>query len=122
MQFPLGQVIRAGFHQNPLVLDICSIIETRALQDLKWRARVRLPTGVFLIGIADETGTLEEGQVFCQYQEADDTKPVIVESEVIVCRAPARELCPECTSPLTAQYTRGMCVEPSRSTILCCII
>ncbi|EIW68226.1 hypothetical protein TREMEDRAFT_74213 [Tremella mesenterica DSM 1558] len=88
-EFPLLALIKAGFHENPMILDICSIVETRALQDLKWRARVRLPTGVFLIGIADETGTLKEGEVFCQYQESDDTPPVIVESEVIVCRAPA---------------------------------
>jgi hypothetical protein len=50
LQFPLYALIKAGFHDNPMVLDICSIIETRALQDLKWRARVQMPGGVFLIG------------------------------------------------------------------------
>lgn len=49
-QFPLAQVVKAGFFNNPLVLDIAEIIECRALQDLKWRARVQLPSGVFLIG------------------------------------------------------------------------
>jgi RNA-dependent RNA polymerase len=42
-------------------------------------------------GVADETGTLKEGEVFCQYQENDDSMPRVVVSEVLVCRAPACE-------------------------------
>lgn len=92
-----------------MILDIVEIIECRALQDLKWRARVKLPTGVFLIGpfirtlcrgqpglmqdvgIADESGTLAEGEVFCQFQETEDKRPTIINCEVLVCRAPARQ-------------------------------
>lgn len=33
-----------------MVLDMCRLVECRALQDLKWRARVKLPSGVYLIG------------------------------------------------------------------------
>ncbi|ODO01343.1 hypothetical protein I350_06162 [Cryptococcus amylolentus CBS 6273] len=87
--FPFMQLVRSGFNTNPLILDIAAILECRALQDLKWRARVKLPGGVFLIGIADETGTLREGEVFCQYQENDGTPPKIVTDEVLICRAPA---------------------------------
>lgn len=86
-----------------MILDMVDIIECRALQDLKWKARLQIPSGVFLIGmclqvrciiadtsgIADETGTLKEGEVFCQYQEDDDHEPRVVVSEVLVCRAPA---------------------------------
>jgi RNA-dependent RNA polymerase len=43
-------LIKAGYHADPLVLDIAAIIECRALQDLKWKARVKLDGGVFLIG------------------------------------------------------------------------
>jgi RNA-dependent RNA polymerase len=42
-----------------------------------------------MVGIADETGTLREGELFCQYQESDETEPVIVTDEVLICRAPA---------------------------------
>ncbi|WVN86300.1 uncharacterized protein L203_101463 [Cryptococcus depauperatus CBS 7841] len=87
--FPLAELIKAGFHANPLVLDVAAIIECRALQDLKWRARVRLNGGVYLIGVADETGTLQEGEVFCQFQENDESPAIIVINEVLVCRAPA---------------------------------
>ncbi|WWC90607.1 uncharacterized protein L201_005543 [Kwoniella dendrophila CBS 6074] len=88
--FPLKQLIKAGFHKNPFLLDIASIIECRALQDLKWRARMKLPGGVFLIGIADESGLLKEGEVFCQFQENEEgSKAKVVMGEVLVCRAPA---------------------------------
>ncbi|WVR09517.1 hypothetical protein IAU60_006585 [Kwoniella sp. DSM 27419] len=87
--FPLSHLIKAGFNKNPLILDIAEIIECRALQDLKWRARVKLPDGVFLIGIADETGTLKEGEVFCQFQEDEKSAPHVVVNDVLVCRAPA---------------------------------
>lgn len=49
-QFPLQSVVKYGFHQNVFVQDICRLIECRALQDLKWRARIKLPGGVYLIG------------------------------------------------------------------------
>ncbi|WWC63397.1 uncharacterized protein I303_105997 [Kwoniella dejecticola CBS 10117] len=88
--FPLAQLIKAGFHRNPFVLDIASIVECRALQDLKWRARVKLPGGVFLIGIADETGLLKEGELFCQFQENEEgSKAKLVRGDVLICRAPA---------------------------------
>jgi len=98
-------VIKAGFNKDPLVLDTVEIIECRALQDLKWRARVKLPGGVFLIGellasrcpklkfpgIADELGVLNEGELFCQFQESEFTKATVVTGEVLICRAPACE-------------------------------
>ncbi|KAK4685416.1 RNA-dependent RNA polymerase, partial [Tremellales sp. Uapishka_1] len=90
--FPLATVIKAGFNADPLVLDIASIIECRALQDLKWRARLRLPTGVFLIGVCDESGLLREGELFCQYQDMLDKEPTVVTGEVLICRAPARDV------------------------------
>lgn len=44
-----------------------------------------------LVGIADETGTLKEGEIFCQFQENDESPPKVVVNEVLVCRAPACE-------------------------------
>jgi hypothetical protein len=44
-------LITAGFNKDPMILDLVDLIECRALQDLKWRARVKLPGGVFLIGM-----------------------------------------------------------------------
>jgi hypothetical protein len=50
LQFPLTEVIRAGYNKNPLILDMIDIVECRALQDLKWKARLEISHGVFMIG------------------------------------------------------------------------
>ena len=42
-------------------------------------------------GIADESGTLQEDEVFCQYQDEGMAEAVVVKDEVLVCRAPACE-------------------------------
>lgn len=88
-EFPLVNVIDAGFARNPMVMDLCRLVQARALQDLKWRARVKLDKGVYLIGVADETGLLKEGEIFVQYQVTESDKPVVVTGSVVVCRAPA---------------------------------
>ena len=49
-----------------------------------------------LAGVADESGTLEDGEVFCQYQDEGMQDPITVKSEVLVCRAPACESSPLC--------------------------
>lgn len=88
-EFPMVQVIDAGFARNPMIQDLARLVEARALQDLKWRARVKLDMGVYLIGVADETGLLKEGEVFVQYQVTENDEPVVVTGAVVVCRAPA---------------------------------
>lgn len=88
-EFPLVSVIDAGFARNPMIQDLVRLVQARALQDLKWRARVKLDKGVYLIGVADETGLLKEGEVFCQFQITETDKPVVVTGPVVVCRAPA---------------------------------
>lgn len=88
-EFPLIPIIDAGFSRNPMIQDLVRLVQARALQDLKWRARVKLDKGVYMIGVADETGLLKEGEVFVQYQVTEKDKPVIVTGPVVVCRAPA---------------------------------
>jgi len=57
-QFPLTEVIRAGYNKNPLILDMIDIVECRALQDLKWKARLEISHGVFMIGISLQKGLI----------------------------------------------------------------
>jgi RNA-dependent RNA polymerase len=35
-----------------LILDMIDIVECRALQDLKWKARLEISHGVFMIGMS----------------------------------------------------------------------
>ncbi|BEJ14161.1 hypothetical protein CspHIS471_0313350 [Cutaneotrichosporon sp. HIS471] len=88
-EFPISTLLQCGFNANPFVRDLCHLIKGRALQDLKWRNRLKIDGGVFLMGICDEVACLAEGEVFCQYQVDDDSEPSVVTGEVLVCRAPA---------------------------------
>lgn len=49
---------------------------------------------------------LGENEVFCQYQESDETAPVVVQAECLVCRAPARtfQLNSRCQGELTVVH------------------
>lgn len=58
-----------------------------ALRDLKHRARIPVPEGVTLIGIVDETGVLEEGEIYCPYKW-DDGKEGLVTGHVLITRSP----------------------------------
>lgn len=58
-----------------------------ALRDLKHRARIPVPGGVTLIGIVDETGVLEEGEIYCPYKW-DDGIEGLVTGHVLITRSP----------------------------------
>lgn len=58
-----------------------------ALRDLKHRARIPVPDGVTLIGIVDETGVLEEGEVYCPY-EWENGVVGLVTGHVLITRSP----------------------------------
>lgn len=58
-----------------------------ALRDLKHKARIPVPGGVTLIGIVDETGVLEEGEVYCPYKW-DDGVEGLVTGHVLITRSP----------------------------------
>jgi RNA-dependent RNA polymerase len=88
--FPIAALINAGFHKDPVVLDVCTVTERRMLTDLRWHARVEVDKGVYLMGVADESGLLQEGEVFCQYEDLESEEgPVIVQGDCAITRAPA---------------------------------
>ncbi|KAL5344777.1 hypothetical protein ACLOAV_010174 [Pseudogymnoascus australis] len=67
------------------ILEITVLIELRAL---KHKARIPVPRGYTLHGIMDETGILEEGEIFC-IVEVNGTPKVITGKELIITRSPA---------------------------------
>lgn len=88
--FPIAALINAGFQKDPVVLDVCTVTERRMLTDLRWHARVEVDKGVYLMGVADESGLLQEGEVFCQYEDPESEEgPVIVQGDCAITRAPA---------------------------------
>lgn len=69
---------------------IRSVVEFAALcqlREVKYRGRIRVPHGVKLYGVMDETGFLGEGQIYCSWLQ--DGKPSILHQEkVLVTRSP----------------------------------
>ncbi|BEJ13713.1 hypothetical protein CspHIS471_0308870 [Cutaneotrichosporon sp. HIS471] len=87
----LIDMLEAGFNQDPLFVDLIKVLETHQLHRLKWKNRLELKDGVCLMGIADELGMLNEGEVFCQYSNPNEPEvgPVVVTGECAIMRAPS---------------------------------
>lgn len=45
-------------------------------------------------GVPDEHAVLQEGEIFCQWQDPEDSssKPSVVTGDVMICRAPAMHM------------------------------
>ena len=73
-----------GFLRN--VLEMAFLIEIRLL---KHKTRIPVEKGWHLHGIMDETGFLEEGQVYCIIKDEHGTLQAITGKNLIISRAPA---------------------------------
>ncbi|CAO3704038.1 unnamed protein product [Rhizopus stolonifer] len=60
--------IKAGFHKNgdPFIRNILTLFRCSLLKELKKKAKILVPDSTCVIGVIDETGLLEENQVFVQ--------------------------------------------------------
>ncbi|KFY03027.1 hypothetical protein V490_00321 [Pseudogymnoascus sp. VKM F-3557] len=77
-----------SFQEDSFLRDIIEITVLIELRALKHKARIPIPGGYTLHGIMDETGILEEGQIFC-IVEINGKPKVIAGKELIITRAPA---------------------------------
>jgi hypothetical protein len=59
------------------------------LRELKYRSRILVEKGVTLYGIMDETGFLEEGQVFCPTSDGNGRVNVLLGEDMVLTRSPA---------------------------------
>lgn len=50
LQFPVKPLVEAGFGRDACIQGLLRVLEVRSLFDLKWRARLSVPMGVFLMG------------------------------------------------------------------------
>ena len=68
------------------VVELAILIQ---LREIKHRSRIIVEKGMTLYGIMDETNFLQEGQIYCSAQRADDTAPLILTGSVVITRCPA---------------------------------
>jgi len=85
-------MLQAGFQvsQEPYLHGLLLALRNRLILDLQTRARICIHNGVCLIGILDETSTLQEGEVFVQLSDKFGGSPWVLQSpKVVVGRSPA---------------------------------
>ncbi|KAK7543480.1 RNA-directed RNA polymerase [Phyllosticta citricarpa] len=81
------------FNEDTFLHHIVEVAALSHLRDLKHRGRIPVEKGVTLYGIMDETGILEEGEIYCTVMRQGDNgklkRTVYTGEEVIVTRSPA---------------------------------
>ncbi|KAF9547522.1 hypothetical protein EC957_008359 [Mortierella hygrophila] len=87
----LVSMIRAGFlqRQDPFVKNLLTLFRQQMLEELSKKARVYVPQGAYLLGVCDETGDLEEGEIFIQVSSVENpSKWRVIEGDCVVVRCP----------------------------------
>jgi hypothetical protein len=75
--------------QDPFLKRTIELALVMKLRDLKYKARIRIPKAVTLYGIMDETGVLNEGEIFVPVMNERSRREVLVRKNVIITRSPA---------------------------------
>ncbi|KAI8977017.1 RNA dependent RNA polymerase-domain-containing protein [Mycotypha africana] len=88
----LVSILQAGFleHRDPFIRNMLNLFRIMVLKDLKKKAKIIVPQGAYLLGVMDETGTLEEGEVFVQICDttSNGTNKRIITGDAVVYRNP----------------------------------
>ncbi len=80
--------LRLSFQADEVLRDLVEIAVLQQLRELKHRSRIPVEKGVTLYGIMDETGYLKEGEIYCVWQRAEESK-VVLTGKVAITRSPA---------------------------------
>ena len=67
----MPRIIDAGFlgRGDPYILNMLNVFRVSKLKDLKEKARIHIPKGAFLLGMLDETDSLEEGEIYVRISD-----------------------------------------------------
>lgn len=89
--FPrLARLVACGYDitQEPLLAICLGAIQAWMARDMRNKTHVFLEDGCRLLGVMDETGSLQRGQIFLQVQRHRDEPPAVVTGNVLVTRNP----------------------------------
>lgn len=87
----MATMIRVGFlkRQDPFIKNLLTLFKLQMLEELSKKARIYVPKGAYLLGVCDEMGVLDEGEIFVQVSSAENpTKRTVVEGKCMVVRCP----------------------------------
>lgn len=80
--------IGIDFRSDAFLRDLVEMIALVKLRQIKHRCRIPVSRGVTLYGIADETGYLKEGEIYCVKKSVSGIREVLT-GQVTITRAPA---------------------------------
>ncbi|KAI9261119.1 RNA dependent RNA polymerase-domain-containing protein [Sporodiniella umbellata] len=88
----MATIIQAGFLErgDPYIKNLLNLFRVNILKDLKKKAKILVPHGAFLLGVMDETGALEEGEVFVQVWDTSKNGTInqVITGDCVVFRNP----------------------------------
>ncbi|KAJ6592772.1 RNA dependent RNA polymerase-domain-containing protein [Mycena capillaripes] len=85
---PVTKMIKAGLVDQLLLKNVLKCIKCQLLRDLKYKARVLVPDGAYLMGIADEYEVLEEGQIYCAITPEGENSRRVITGQCTIFRSP----------------------------------
>lgn len=98
----IGHLGEAGFdyHDDKFLYNVVELAVVTEVRDIKYRGRIPVKDGMTLYGIMDETGYLQEGEVFVITEQkatpsngvdspVQGGKQVLIQNHVVITRSPA---------------------------------
>ncbi|KAJ7748955.1 RNA dependent RNA polymerase-domain-containing protein [Mycena metata] len=85
---PVTKMIKAKLIDQLLLRNVLRCIKCQLLRDLKYKARVLVPDGAYLMGIADEYDVLEEGQIYCAVTPTGANSRKVITGQCTIFRSP----------------------------------
>lgn len=82
-------IINIDVTDDTFIKDILGALIQVQLRELKYRSRILVPLGITVLGISDETGYLQEGQVFVTYFSEELKAQKHLQCRIAVTRSPA---------------------------------
>ncbi|ORY97352.1 RNA dependent RNA polymerase-domain-containing protein [Syncephalastrum racemosum] len=93
----MARMIRAGFlnRKDPHLMNLMNVFRVSKLKDLKQKTKIDVSQGAFLMGVVDDTSSLEENEIFVQVSQAvnfgtnkETQKRTVITGECVIFRNP----------------------------------
>lgn len=75
------------FWNDPFLKQGLQLALAAALRSIKYKARIPVDKGVTLMGVLDETGLLDEGQIYACFA-TENGQTVLIKGRVLITRSP----------------------------------
>ncbi|KAJ7454396.1 RNA dependent RNA polymerase-domain-containing protein, partial [Mycena latifolia] len=85
---PIGTLLAHGLAREAMLHNVVRCISCQLLHDLKYKARILVQEGAYLMGVADEFDVLEEGEIYCAITPSEGGEVQIITGQCTLFRSP----------------------------------